>query len=309
MKKELIDKAQGSGSETADLDFKREWDHKEAADFIEIVKDVVAMANSGGGIIVLGVDDDGKVATPSDRTKACDPAYLNDKVFKYTGVQATFVETIKIAKGGVELDAIFVSGTDTPIPFVNPGTYELPDKKQKTVFGRGCVYFRHGAKSEPSTFDDFRRFLEREFQRRKLFLMEGIAKVVEAPTASSIVVVDEKTDSAGPVATTAVRLTTDPTAPMMSAPMVDKTHPYRQKELLKRVNERLPAGRHISTHDFLCIRRAQAIHRDLKYCYNMNWSSPRYSDACVDWLVEQITRDVSFVHRAREIYTDIKGIL
>jgi hypothetical protein len=103
-----------------------------------------------------------------------------------------------------------------------------------------------------------------------------------------------------------VRITTDPSAPAMSAPMVDRTHPYRQKELLQKANAKLPLEKRISTHDFLCIRRAQSIHRDLKYCYNMNWSSPRYSDACVDWLIAQVTEDDTFVHRARELYAQAK---
>lgn len=306
MNNDLHNRVVTGTTEASDLDFKLEWDYTRNADCLEIVKDIIAMANSGGGAILIGADDNGNPVNPADPAKRCDPAVLNDKIFKYTGIQPTFVEMGLVERSGVHLQAIFVGEADIPIPFLNPGTYELPDKKQKTVFGKGTVYFRHSAKSEPATHDDFRQFLDRDFQRRKKFLLEGIAKVIEAPPSSTITVFSGPLKVTDSPDATAVRITTDPTAPMISAPMVDKTHPYRQKELLEKVNTRLPAGKRITTHDFLCIRRTQYIHRDLKYCYNMNWSSPRYSEACVDWLVEQITGDDAFVHRARELYAQIK---
>lgn len=306
MNSELHQKAVTATSETSDVEYKRQWDHEQPSECIEVIKDIIAMANSGGGVIVIGADDNGNPVQIHDPSKKCDPAFLNDRISKYTGIQPTFVEMAILERSGTPLLAIFVGSVTVPIPFLNPGTYELPDKKQKTVFGRGTVYFRHGAKSEPATFDDFRQFMEREFRERKRFLMEGIAKIVEAPTASMVTVLVGKTMPTDDQTAAMVRITTDPTAPAMSAPMVDRTHPYRQKELLQKVNERLPPEQRITTHDLLCVRRTQNIHRDLKYCYNMNWSSPRYSDACVDWLVAQITQDAAFVHRARELYAQMK---
>lgn len=306
MNKDLHERILVASTEASDLDFKLEWDYTRNADCLEIVKDVIAMANSGGGAILIGVDDNGNPVNPAYSAKHCDPAVLNDKIFKYTGIQPTFVEMGLIERGGAHFEVIWVGKADIPIPFINPGTYELPDRKQKTAFGKGTVYFRHSAKSEPATYEDFRQFLERDFKSRKKFLLEGIAKVIEAPSSSTISVLSGPLKMTDSLDAAAVRITTDPTAPMISVPMVDKTHPYRQKELLEKVNAHLLAGKKITTHDFLCIRRTQLIHRDLKYCYNMNWSSPRYSEACIDWIVEQITGDDAFVHRARELYAQIK---
>lgn len=49
-------------TESATIDFKAGFDVQWQNDWCEVVKDVVAMANSGGGLIVFGVNDDG---TPS----------------------------------------------------------------------------------------------------------------------------------------------------------------------------------------------------------------------------------------------------
>ena len=47
--------------ETRSLDFKERFDPDSTADWTELVKDFMAMANSGGGLIVVGVCNDGEV--------------------------------------------------------------------------------------------------------------------------------------------------------------------------------------------------------------------------------------------------------
>ncbi len=56
---ELIEKALNGHSETSNIEYKRGFDVNTTKDWCEIVKDVVAMANSGGGIILFGLEDDG----------------------------------------------------------------------------------------------------------------------------------------------------------------------------------------------------------------------------------------------------------
>jgi predicted HTH transcriptional regulator len=50
-------------SEAADLDFKASFDPASSGHWCELVKDIVAIANSGGGVIVFGVNDDGTPAS------------------------------------------------------------------------------------------------------------------------------------------------------------------------------------------------------------------------------------------------------
>lgn len=47
-------------SESKSLDFKSAFDPDRPADWCELLKDIVAMANSGGGTILIGVADDGQ---------------------------------------------------------------------------------------------------------------------------------------------------------------------------------------------------------------------------------------------------------
>ena len=78
-------KVEKADNESAELDFKTAFDPKAAQDWCELIKDIVAMANSGGGIVVFGINDDG---TPSSGDlkpiEALDPATIGDKIKKYT---------------------------------------------------------------------------------------------------------------------------------------------------------------------------------------------------------------------------------
>jgi predicted HTH transcriptional regulator len=76
------------GHEVDSVDFKHPFDPTSAAEWLELLKDIPAMANSGGGLLIVGLDDQG---TPSGREVtplfSIDPADIANKVYKYTGFQ------------------------------------------------------------------------------------------------------------------------------------------------------------------------------------------------------------------------------
>ena len=61
MDEAILTKIATAEDETADLDFKSAFDPASTRDWCELVKDIVAFANSGGGCIVFGVNDDGSL--------------------------------------------------------------------------------------------------------------------------------------------------------------------------------------------------------------------------------------------------------
>src|SRR5262249_13595828 len=142
-------------AESADLDFKAAFDPSAAQDWCELIKDIVAMANSGGGAIVIGVNDDGTPATIDvEKVMAVDPATIADKIKKYTDQHVAAFSLRKGSRGKDSVAVLFVDAVRVPIIFTNPGTYDIGGGKQRTAFAKGTVYFRHGAKSEPGTSED-----------------------------------------------------------------------------------------------------------------------------------------------------------
>lgn len=305
---QALSDALARSGESQDVDFKSTFDPTALRDWLELIKDIAAFANSGGGHILVGLSDDG-LPSGADVTAllGVDPADLGNRFHKYTGLHFGGVELIECEKSGHEICAVRVPGVHVPIAFTRVGETELADGKKKTAFALGTVYFRHGAKSEPGTSDDLRAFLEREVERIRRSWLDGIAKVIEAPTGSRIAVLPPEGAPTGPAGSLPMQLTNDPGAPAYYAVPLDKTHPYRQKEVVREVNAKLAGKRTINSHDIICIRRVFGIQNKINFCYTQNFASPRYTQQFVDWIVDQYSRNNAFFEEARIRFDVLKG--
>jgi hypothetical protein len=294
-------------AETDDLDFKSGF-HNKPGDWLEVIKDIVAMANSGGGALLFGVDDDG---APSGDDMAdilaIDPADVTNRIHKYTGIHFHAFEISRAEKAEKQVCIMLIKASKIPMVFSSIGNYEIEKGKQRTAFNVGTVYFRHGAKSEPGNSTDLRAFLDREVEAIKQSWLSGIAKVVEAPAGSRVAILPPETQDAGPSGVLPMRLTDDPTAQQYYAIPIDKTHPHRQKEVVEEVNRIIDGRRKITTHDILCIRRVFEIQKNIEFCYTQNYASPRYSDKFISWIVDQYDKDEEFFCKAKEKYDEMKG--
>jgi len=139
------------------LDFKEQFDPSRTGDWCEILKDLVAMANSGGGALVFGVRNNGEDAEfdPSVVLNL-DPAKITDKLATYTGDQFADFEIVEVLREGRKIAVIRVHDSAFPLVFTSAGNYDPGDGRQKTAFHKGTIYFRHGAKSEPGNATDIR---------------------------------------------------------------------------------------------------------------------------------------------------------
>lgn len=300
--------ALGRTTETDAVDFKSAFDPSANRDWLDLIKDIAAFANSGGGYILVGLNDDG---TPSggdvSALLSVDAADVANRLHKYFGQHFSGVEFIETQKESCEICAIKIPPARIPIVFARVGEIELSEGKKKTIFALGTVYFRHGTKSEPGTTDDLRRFLERELEITRKSWLDGIAKVVEAPAGSRFAVLPPEDAPTGPAGSLPMQLTSDPDAPAYYAVPLDKTHPYRQKELVKEVNMRLAGKRTINMHDVICIRRVYEVQKQISFCYTQNFASPRYSQQFADWIVAQHEINSAFFEETRAQYDKVKG--
>jgi hypothetical protein len=278
-------------AESRRVDFKREFDSDCAGDWCELIKDLVAIANSGGGSILIGVDDNGKCCGPAASAKLLrlDPAKITDKVAKYTGAQFdSFTITAGTRKRG-KVGVITIGCADPPLIFEKPGTYALEDGKQKTAFGVGTLYVRHGAKSEPAGHDDVIRLVERSVHRARKEWLTGVRKVSMAPRGSRISVLPPHVIQSSDPNATPIRITVDPKAPEYQLVDPDKTYPWRQKELIEELNKALPTK--INSFDLLALRRFYKIDTDAKFVYKHRFGSQQYSPAFAKWILEQYSQD------------------
>jgi hypothetical protein len=292
----VVDRAGSTKRESKSLDFKSKFDPASESDWLELIKDIVAMANSGGGIIVLGVYDNGQpAASDLSAVLELDPAIVTDKIFSCTGEHFDRIVIHEGRRSRHKVAVIQIEASDDPLVFVRHGSYTAPNGNQKLAFNTGSVYFRHGAKSEPAVGKDLSSFINQRINRVRKGWLSGIRRVISAPPNAEIGIFERRSSDAqgGPAR---VRFTDDPSAPVFGKLDTDVTHPFRQTELLAEVRKALPPGVSFSSHDFLAVRRVNNIDERTRpeFVHKPKFGTPQYSDELVTWLVDQGRRNAQF---------------
>lgn len=298
-----IEKCLSARRESKTVEFKESFNPADAGEWCELLKDIIAIANSGGGSIVIGLDNRG-FASGADvtATLAIDAAVVTDKVNGYTGHQFTEFEIVEAEKDGHKIAVIAVNGVSYPLAFEKVGNYHAADGKQKNAFAKGTVYFRHGAKSEPGNTEDIRAAIERKLESVRMEWLDGVKKVVHAPSGSHVSVLASDVREVASNDATPIRIVDDPNAPAFRRIDYDISHPYRQKDLVAALNKKLPKDAQVTTYDVLAIRRAFDISSKEGFCHHPKFGSPQYSEAFATWMAANYEQDKEFFLRARQKY-------
>jgi predicted HTH transcriptional regulator len=147
--KRYLARAADARRESKYVEFKERLDPANAGEWLELAKDLAAIANVGGGVIVIGLRNDGSPSGANvDTVLALDGATICDSLRSYLGCDFDDFEVSALDRDGARIAAIVVGPAGVaPLTFVRPGTYPDPQRadRQKAAFGRG-PYFRHGAK-------------------------------------------------------------------------------------------------------------------------------------------------------------------
>ena len=159
--KNHIQRALTAKRESKYLDFKSRLDFSEPHSWCEIIKDIIAMANSGGGVLIIGLDNRGQ-PTGFDPTPIfqLDEAEMINRIEKYTGVQFDSFSISEEVKAGNRLAAILVEGVSIPIVFTKPGTYAVTEKNKRQPFLPAQYISAMGRKASQGTLMTFARSLK-----------------------------------------------------------------------------------------------------------------------------------------------------
>jgi hypothetical protein len=267
------------------VELKDGFDPQADGDLVELVRDVAAMANSGGGIVVLA------------GIREVDEELIHEQLASYAEPEFEAFTIEPLTRGGRPAIAIVVEGTANPLVFTRQGR-----SGDGIAFARGGLYFRHGAKSEPARGDDVRDFIRRQLDSTRKQWLSNIRAVMHAPGGAEVAVIEtaERDEEGRPKL---IRLTTDPHAPLYGQIDPDQSHPHRQKEVIAEVNARLD-GTAVNAFDVLSVRRVHSITEQSRpeFVHVPKFGSPQYSDAFVDWLVGEFERDPHFFARAKTAY-------
>jgi hypothetical protein len=182
------------GSEEEQLDYKREYDFsKDKKDKIELVRDVIGMANTHGGYVIFGVhevtDENGKHFDPNGMSTEV-AASLDVSAFRQQ-IEAYVSERIEVKFASYKLkefnDQVFgilyvAPNNNSPIIFAKDGQYkEKNGDKPKDVmlFRSGDIVVRKGASTERVDQSEMRRIISEIRQREKMQWTEDILGIRE----------------------------------------------------------------------------------------------------------------------------------
>ena len=248
----------------------------------ELARELTAMANSGGGVVVVGVDARGAPSGwDASPLLSMDPAAVRDAVHRCVdGESPVTVEPVRAERSGATLVVLPVDAA-TGAPLLVEGT----------------VHVRHGARTAAAGSADLGRFVTREVRRVRREWLANVALVTQAPPGSQIVV--HPPGEPPPMAVgSEFRVVDDPSAPAVGRTDFDRTHPFREVDVVRTVNE--ADGTVVVGHyDVQCVRRVYDIDQQERYYHRPKFGSPQYSRAFVDWLVSSYRNDTDFFADAK----------
>ena len=142
--------------ESVFLDFKRTIDIQDKSHYLKIIKDVLAFANSGGGYLLIGVDENKSSKVPGRFTKIgvtnefqFDDASFQEKINSYiddpiTIHYAFFKRDLNNLEKQFAL--IYIPPSHKILKPLKDGKYSINDK-EKFAFRKNIVYVRRGTQS------------------------------------------------------------------------------------------------------------------------------------------------------------------
>jgi len=287
--------------ESKSVEFKEQFFPTDARQALEVLKDIVAIANSGGGALAVGINNAGESSgfdvqpvLDYDHAKYC------DLIKKYTMQNFADFEVVEAEKDGDRVALFLINPPDSPLVFEKPGSFAVDAKHQQTIFSQGTVWFRHGAKTEPGTSDDVRKFIEKRVREMHDELVKGLRKVSEAPRGTQLQIVPRGTRAAGPERAIPVRLTINPNAQGVIATDRHEIFPYRQKDLIARLKEALAPKPVPNTYDLQAINNVYKIAEQENLSWQPPFSSRLYSEAFVEWILDKISSQKDFFQDTRD---------
>lgn len=170
------------------LEFKQAFSGDTEA-WVKLLAELVSLANTNGGILIIGIDDTGKpVGVSESLLKTLDPAKINDKLGKYTTARIDASPRIVTYYKKAYL-AICVSPSPSLIVFDRDGNYQK-DNKSESGFRAGIVYVRKPGGKCPAQQTDLESKVREITQRNTSSFLARIKHVASVPSEAGLIAVE-----------------------------------------------------------------------------------------------------------------------
>ena len=171
-------------------DYKMSFNYNDAGARLDLVKNLVAMANAGGGKIIFGRDETATLGLDEETRKALDSARIDDLVRKF--VAPTSIEIShqhEQLENGRYLVTLTVVGTRYPLVMAQDGNVPGAKSRKPPLFRKGDIWIRHSSKTERVCYEDLRLWIERAEQNERERILSRITHLVNLPEDAELQVV------------------------------------------------------------------------------------------------------------------------
>ena len=177
--------------EKPNIDYKIDFDTSSDKAKVDLVKNIVAMSNYGGGSIIFGRDEVSSPGISEEKTKALDSARITDFLERFiTPAQISLGHNVELLPNGKYILEVIIVPTDFPVVFARDGMWKGADnKKDKPLFVKGDIWTRHSTKTERMTYEDLRTWIEKAKQKEKEQILDRINTIANLPDGANIQIV------------------------------------------------------------------------------------------------------------------------
>lgn len=192
LSEDAIDAVLDGREENAFVDYKLEFANDER-EWLEVTKDVLSFANTQGGYLAFGIKNGTyeRVGLEEASVKLLsEPNNLMQKFNKWVDPPLTALRVRAVERNGKTFVVVLVPASlDQTHVVARDGIYNYPSSTPKTVLRQGTFYVRCSGANHLADSRDLDAVIDRRIQRFRSKLLQNIARVVESPAGSEVVVV------------------------------------------------------------------------------------------------------------------------
>jgi len=181
------------------VDYKVSFNPNDEKEWLEVTKDVMAFANSSGGYIVFGVENGTFDPVGLDKHIAdalADTDKFQQKINRYIKPDIKFLRSKLFESNEKFFVVIYIPETSGATHMVSKdGIHTFPSGKSKIILSRGTFYIRRSGGNRLGDSGDFEDIVSKRLETFKDSILDRIARVVEAPRDSEILVVSREANS------------------------------------------------------------------------------------------------------------------
>jgi hypothetical protein len=174
----------GSRVEHDRLDFKQGFNCTDAA-WLDLIRHVAAMANSGGGVLFFGIADDGsRIGLSKSLLDVFDPTKIANRIRKFSSGPQVRISYFEVTYYRKLFGSLWVYAGSRLLVFDK--TIQYPGAN-KVALQQGVIYVRRQTATEPATQADVNAALDRIVNRNVRAFIARIDHVASLPASTELI--------------------------------------------------------------------------------------------------------------------------